>query len=130
MSIVWAPAAAAVVYFLLGAVWFTPLFGRAWDRSIGHDRTRDNGRFPLGYYLVPLASAIAIAVVLSALHTPAAGAGAGALLGAAVGTAIAAASLTNGLTPHTPHPYLFGAITGGYHLVGCTLAGLVIGIAN
>lgn len=84
MNIVWATAVAAVAYFLLGAVWFTPLFGRAWDRSIGHDRTRDNGRFPLGYYLLPLASTITIAVILSALHTPAAGAGAGALLGAGV----------------------------------------------
>ena len=27
-----------------------------------------------------------------------------------------AGALTNALTPHTPHPYLFDVITGGYHL--------------
>lgn len=125
----WSVGFAAFAYFFLGAVWFTPLFGSAWDRSIGHDRRATNGRFPISYYIVPLISAaistVVIAVLLELTGTtgPVADAGIGAL----VGLAIAAATLTNALTPHTPKPYLFAAITGGYHLVGCIIVGLIIG---
>ena len=34
----WAVLLATFGYYVLGALWFTPLFGRAWDRSIGYDR--------------------------------------------------------------------------------------------
>ena len=127
MSTWWVTALAGFLYYLLGAAWFTPLFGRAWDRSIGHERSRTAGRFPISYYLLPFAGALVTGVVITALHRAGAGAVSGTLTGAGVGLVVAAASLTNALTPHTPHPYLFGAITGGYHLVGCTLAGLTIG---
>lgn len=127
---VWlAAAVGAVSYFVLGAAWFTPLFGRVWDRSIGYDRATGGGRFPISYYLVPLITALVIASVLGALAHALAidGLLQGTVLGAGIGIAIAAASLTNALTPHTPHTYLFGAVTGGYHFVGCTLTGLLIG---
>lgn len=128
---VW-PAAAvgAVAYFMLGAAWFTPLFGRLWDRSIGYDRATSGGRFPISYYIVPLITAAVIAAVLGVLaHSLMIdGPLQGAALGAVLGLAIAVASLTNALTPHTPHPYLFAAVTGGYHLAGCTLTGLLVGI--
>jgi hypothetical protein len=127
MSIWGATALAALLYYLLGAAWFTPLFGRAWDRSIGHDRSRDAGRFPLSYYLLPLACSLLSAGVIAALYPEGAGPGVGLLTGAGVGLVAACSSLTNALTPHTPHPYLFGMITGGYHFAGSGLAGLVIG---
>lgn len=126
----WGVAVAAIVYYALGALWFTPFFGRAWDRSIGYDRANDTDRFPLAYYTVPLAGT---AISTGAVAALAALAGADGVLmsaavGAGVGLAIAAASTTNALTPHTPQPYRFAAITGGYHLVGCTLGGFVIGL--
>lgn len=127
MSALWATALAGLLHYLLGAAWFTPLFGRAWDRSIGHDRSRAGGRFPLGYYLLPLVGALVTAAVIALLHPSGAGAVPGLLTGTAVGLVAAAASFTNALTPHTPHPYLLGAITGGYHLVGGASAGTTIG---
>jgi len=129
VSGVWAAAVTALIYFVLGAAWFTPLFGRAWDRSIGHDRSATGGRFPVAYYVVPLVSAVVACTVIAVLvlRMPAVGLGGGALVGAGVGAAIAAASVTNALTPHTPRPFLLGAVTGGYHLVGCTIAGAVVG---
>jgi hypothetical protein len=128
MNAWWAAALGGLVYFVLGAAWFTPLFGRAWDRSIGYDRSRNAGRFPLSYYVLPLAGALVSAYVIAALVPPHSGPGPGLLTGAGVGVVAAAASVTNALTPHTPHPYSFGAITGGYHLTGCALTGLAIGI--
>lgn len=130
MSSLWATALAGLLYYVLGAVWFTPLFGHAWDWSIGHDRSRSGGRFPLSYYLLPLAGALVTAVVISTLLPRGAGVMPGLLTGAAVGLVAATASMTNALTPHTPHPYVFGAITGGYHLTGGALAGITVGLLN
>lgn len=125
----WAVLLAAFGYYLLGALWFTPLFGRAWDRSIGYDRSAGTGRFPPAYYVVPLIGAAIgtlVVAVFTALIEPDAVVGSAAA-GLGIGVAIAGATLTNALTPHTPRPYLFAAITAGYHLVGCTLVGVILG---
>ena len=38
---------AALVYFALGALWYSPmLFSRAWQRSIGWDETKTPRRAP------------------------------------------------------------------------------------
>lgn len=128
----WAVAAGGFIYYLLGAAWFTPLFGRAWDRSVGHDRSPAGSRFPLSYYIVPLIGSLVTTAVIAVLAqaTSSTGAGPGTAIGAGVGLAIAVASVTNSVTPQAPHPYLLGAITGGYHLTGCTLAGLIVGLLN
>ncbi|WP_164863689.1 DUF1761 domain-containing protein [Agromyces sp. LHK192] len=125
----WATLLAALAYFVLGAIWFTPLFGRQWDRSIGVDRRTTGGRYPLPYYVVPLVGALVGALMVAVLIGACSAEGAieGLLLGLAVGVAVAAATLTNALTPHTPKPYLLAAVTGGYHLVGLTGAGAIIG---
>jgi len=125
----WAVLLATLGYYVLGALWFTPLFGRAWDRSIGYDRASTTGRFPVSYYVVPFigaATGTLVITVFTALIDPGALAGSAAV-GLGVGVAIAGATLTNALTPHTPKPYLFAAVTAGYHLVGCTLVGLILG---
>lgn len=119
---------ATLAYYLLGAVWFSPLLGRAWDRSIGHDRAT-GGRFGTAYYVVPLVSAlvvtVALAVVLTVLAPPTAGEAV--VVGLAAGCAVAAVSVNNALTPHTPHPFLLGAVTGGYHVVGIALVAAILG---
>lgn len=56
-----ATALAALSYYLLGVAWFTPLFGQAWDRSIGYDRS-PTARFGPAYYVVPLVSAVFVAL--------------------------------------------------------------------
>jgi len=120
---------AGLAYYLLGALWFSPLFGRTWDRSIGHDRSKA-ARFGPAYYVVPLVSAMLVALamglIMSALGPPAWWESLG--VGVVVGFGVAGAvSVNNALTPHTPHPYLFGAVTGGYHLVGVVLVSAIIG---
>ncbi|KQU47165.1 hypothetical protein ASG84_08600 [Rhodococcus sp. Leaf278] len=124
-------AAAAVAYYALGALWFGPLFGRAWDRSIGHDREQTGGRFPLSYYVVPFCCSVATTIVIAlALGTIDSGSvTAGLVVGLGVGFASAAASLTNALTPNTPQPFVFGAVTASYHLTASTIAGAILGVA-
>ncbi|RNL57090.1 DUF1761 domain-containing protein [Arthrobacter oryzae] len=102
---------------------------RPWDRSIGYDRSAGDGRFPIPYYIVPFIGAFLstlIDAVFAALIEPH-GIPGSAAVGAGIGLAIGAATLTNALTPHTPKPYLFAAITAGYHLAGCTIVGAVLG---
>lgn len=123
-----AVALAAIAYYLLGAAWFTPLFGKAWDRSIGHDRSTAT-KFGPDYYLVPLVSAIfvslALGLILATLAPPSFGEAL--IVGVVIGFGVAAAvSINNALTPHTPHPYLFGAVTGGYHFVGIVIVSAII----
>ncbi|WP_375002963.1 DUF1761 domain-containing protein [Aeromicrobium sp. CTD01-1L150] len=124
-----AVALAALAYFSLGAAWFTPLFGKAWDHSIGHDRSAAP-TFGPDYYLVPLVSAIfvslALGLTLAALAPPSFGESL--IVGGVIGLGVAAAvSINNALTPHTPHPYLFGAVTGGYHVIGIVVVSAIIG---
>ena len=124
-SVSWLGAAAgALAYFALGAAWFTPLFGHAWDRAVGVART-PAARFGPLYYGMPLVGsvlpAIAAGVLVAALDltevTDAI------TLGLVLGIGIAAAvSFTNAVMPTVPRPLLLGAVTGGYHVVGCVLA--------
>ncbi len=122
-------AAATLASYVLGALWFTPLFGRAWDRSIGHvpDGPR---RFALAYYLVPLVSSAAVSVALAVvlMLSRVGDLVAAVAVGAIVGLALAAVSVNNALTPHTPHPFAHGAIVGGYHLTSTVLIAVVLGL--
>ncbi len=122
-------AAAALVSYALGALWFSPLFGRAWDRSIGHEPDGPR-RFALAYYLVPLVSSAAVSVTLAVLLALARveGIGETAAVGGILGAAFAAVSVNNALTPHTPHPFAHGAIVGGYHLVSATVIAIVLAL--
>ena len=49
------------------------------------------------------------------------------MLGLVVGLAVALpVSVNNALTPHTPHPFHLGFITGGYHVVGIAAVALIV----
>lgn len=120
---------ATLAYYLLGAAWFAPLFGKAWDRSIGYDRPHGH-RFGIAYYIVPLVSALAVAIAVAIILTALAPENLGEriVVGGVIGLGIAAAvSINNSLTPHTPHPFLFGVVTGGYHFMGIVIVSVIIG---
>lgn len=111
---------ASLTYYLLGALWFTPLFGKAWDRSIGFHREKGH-RFGPIYYIAPLVGSVLVTVA-SAVLVQALGLedlGDGLVLGLVVGIGYSAAvSVNNAVTPNTPRPLLLGAVTGSYHVVG------------
>jgi hypothetical protein len=121
-------ALATLAYYLLGALWFTPLFGRSWDRAVGFDRPRGH-RFPARYYVTPLVSSLVVAVATAVLveavdvSTPADAAELGAVAG--IGYA-AAVSFNNAVAPNVPRPFLLGAITAGYHVVGVIVVAVTV----
>ncbi len=119
---------ATLAYYLLGALWFTPLFGWAWDRALGFERPRGN-RFPPLYYVMPLLSSalasVATAVLAAALRVEQLGEAI--VLGALVGVGYAlAVSFNNAVNPRTPRPLLYGAVTGGYHVVGLLVVSVIV----
>ncbi|WP_456787781.1 DUF1761 domain-containing protein [Cellulomonas sp. P5_C5] len=125
-------AVATLAYYLLGALWFTPLFGAAWDAAIGHTRVRGE-RFSAAYYVVPLVSSLLVTVAMAVL-VDAAGierSRDALVLGLVVGLGVAlAVSVNNALTPHTPHPFRLGLITGGYHVVGIVAVTLIVTVTG
>lgn len=118
---------ATLAYYLLGALWFTPLFGKAWDTAVGVPRARGD-RFPPLYYIAPLIGSLVVslatAVLVSALDLRRLSDAL--VLGLVLGLGHAAVSLTNAVTPNTPRPLLFAAVTGGYHVAATIAAAAVI----
>lgn len=113
--------------YVLGGLWFTPLFGRMWDRSIGYERTR--GRpFGPAYYVVPLVCSFVASLITAALAVAlnAHGWTEALLLGAILGVGFAVVSVNNAVAPNVPHPFLFGSVVGGYHLTSCILVAMVV----
>ncbi len=119
---------ATLVYFVLGAIWFTPLFGKAYDRALDSKRAK-NQKWPALYYIGPFLSAlittIATAVLLYSLNI---GQISDALcLGLIVGVGYAMSiSFNNAINPKTPRPLLYGAVTGGYHVVGIVIMAAIL----
>lgn len=115
-----AVAVAALAYFFLGALWFSPLFGGAYDRALGVARSADRGWAPV-YFVVPFAGSLALCAATAWLFGAAdvATFAEALALGLAVGIGCAASvSFTNAVNPKTPRPLLYGAVTGSYHAVG------------
>ncbi|NHA70177.1 DUF1761 domain-containing protein [Phycicoccus flavus] len=117
---------AGVTLFVLGALWFTPLFGAVWDRAVGVPRSEST--FTPGYYVAPLVGSAAMAYVTAVLvgavgaRTVTDALVVGLLVGAGVGVPV---SVTNAFSPRTARPLVYGVVTGGFHLVSAVVASAI-----
>ena len=125
---IWAVLVAAVVYWLLGAAWFT-IFSNAWLASIGKTMEQLQGAVNAGIaYSIALVCNLIIAYVLGWVvirtgeQTAVRGITIGALLWVGlVGTTIGTAFIFEGRS-------LEGfVLTAGYPLVGMLLMGAIVG---
>ena len=125
---IWAALVAAVVYWLLGAVWFT-IFSNAWLASIGKTMEQLQGAVNAGIaYSIALVCNLIIAYVLGWVvirtgeQTAVRGITIGALLWVGlVGTTIGTAFIFEGRS-------LEGfVLTAGYPLVGMLVMGAIVG---
>ncbi|MBI5890078.1 MAG: DUF1761 domain-containing protein [Nitrosomonadales bacterium] len=124
----WAVLLATFGYFILGAIWFTPLFGKYYDIALGFDRRKDF-KWPAIYYISPFVNSLVVSIATATLaHLLKIEQLADAVtLGLIAGIGYAGAiSFNNAVNPVTPRPLLYGAVTGGYHVTGITLVALVI----
>jgi len=117
---------ATVSMFALGALWYGPLFGKAWMRSSGVTeemaRKANMGRtFGLAFLLTLLA-ALSLAMFIGAEAALGFGVFAGFMTGAFfVATAMGVTFLFE------QRPLSLWAIDAGYHIVGFTLMGTILG---
>ena len=122
----WAVLLAAAPAFLLGGIWYGPLFKHAWCREAGVDPDKPNGHPAAvfgGAFVLSLVAAAVFAVFLGAAPPVASSVGAG----LAVGLGWVATSF--GIN------YLFAGrslrlwlIDGAYHTLQFALYGLVLGL--
>lgn len=119
---------AALAYFILGALWFTPLFGKLYDKALGTQRDKKQ-KWPPIYYLGPLGASIltacAVAILSSWLDitTLIDAVWLGLVIGAGVALSV---SCNNAINPITPRPLMYGLVTGSYHIMGIVLCAVVI----
>lgn len=120
--------AAGAAYFALGGLWFTPLFGKQWDKAVGFERP-PKWRPSAVYYIGPLVGCMLAAVALAALVrlTNAQTLEQHICLGLTVGLGFGATITTvNAIAPNMPRPGLYALVVGGYHAVGLTLCSAVL----
>ena len=128
----WAVLVAALVYWILGAVWFSPMaFTKPWLESMGHTPDPDAKPGPATIF-TPLISCLLMAVGLGVLASwgGADGFGDGIRLGlvAGVGLVSAVLGITAYFEPTKVSRLTWGAITVGYHFVGVLIVAIIVSI--
>jgi hypothetical protein len=123
----------AVVYFALGALWYSPLlFARPWQRSIGWDETRTPPQQSIATYVLPLIAyfVMAIAVGMLAAATGTDELGEGIVLGLVLGIGLSLAHtfVDAVFSPEKPEPWTWLAINGTYHALGLVIVAVIIAI--
>jgi uncharacterized protein DUF1761 len=125
----------AVVYFVIGAVWFSPmLFSKPWMAAIGWDESRPRPEMSPVTYVGPaifyLVSAIATGLLAKATGTDTLTEGI--LLGLVVGVGYAlVVTATDALfDPNKPKPWNWFAISGSYHLLSLVIVGAIFGLLH
>lgn len=125
----------AVVYFAIGAVWFTPqLFGKPWMAAIGWDESRPRPEMnpisyvgPAVFYLV---SAIATGLLAKATGTDTLTEGIVLGLVVGIGYALVVTATDAVFDPNKPKPWNWFAISGAYHVVSLAIVGAIFGLLH
>jgi hypothetical protein len=122
-----AVGAASLVGFVVGPLWYGPLFGKAWMASVGI-RMEDARKANMGriYTICLLLQALMAFCLAMFLNAPEIGLPEGATYGFLTGAGwIAPALVINALFEQKSGRYM--AINGGYWIVVFTLMGVILG---
>jgi hypothetical protein len=124
-------ALAFVIYFILGALWFTVFFANLYKKSLG----RSNEDLPahpifiVGPAICSLVITLAVAILYAAL-----GVSSWAQMlefSALVGIGLLVANTVNiAINPNIPRPILYGIISGSYHLTGILIVNSIFLLMN
>lgn len=123
----------AVVYFVLGALWYSPfLLGKAWQRSIGWDPERASPAASAMTYVVPFFAYLVMATA-TGLIAAAVGSdtfGEGLTLGVIIGVGYAAAHsfVDASFDPNKPEPWTWFAINATYHALGLIVVAIIVSV--
>jgi hypothetical protein len=120
-----------VIYFLLGGLWYSPVFlGRPWMRATGMEMPAEGEGPGAAIYVAPLIAYFvsAIATGMLAEATGSSTIGEGLLLGGvvAVGYSIMLAGVTATFSPKMPAPWTWFWIRASYNLLGLLIVGAFV----
>ncbi|MEX1011412.1 MAG: DUF1761 domain-containing protein [Balneolaceae bacterium] len=124
---VWAVLVAAVTYFMLGWIWYGPLFSKKWMalRKLREQDIKDpDPKIFMWSFLLQFTATVTLAVFLQALAIDTALHGSLIGFGAAAGFVFTLAG-TTGLFSENKLGLHF--IDNGYHVVGLAIAGAILG---
>ncbi|MDZ7720474.1 MAG: DUF1761 domain-containing protein [Balneolaceae bacterium] len=119
---------ATVVYFALGALWYSPVFfGNIWMKLRNLDPETMEQPNPIIYlysFILQFIGVVSLALFITALGVV--GAANGALIGFGAGAGFVF-SLAGATGIFTEVPMKLHFLDNGYHVVGLVLAGLILG---
>lgn len=128
MDINWlAVVLAGLSAFVLGGVWYGPLFGKAWQARVGLSDEQIKAVNPAKVYGGALVLSLVAAFVFAMFLGPEPGVGFATSAGFAAGLAWVAASFGISYL-FEQRPFGLWLINGGYHTLQFTLYGLVLGL--
>jgi MFS family permease len=123
-----AVAVATLASFVLGALWFTVLFGKPYARALGRAHVpgqKPGMLFIAGPFACGLATTVASAVLIKALKLESVGQALA--FGAVVGLGYLAATTVNtAINPNMPRPLFYGLISGSYFFVSGVVASVIL----
>ena len=116
-----------VVYFVLGALWFTLFFRKPYKISLGKasETLPNKPIFIVGPALCSFVITLASAILIYALHIQSFGQALGFAMLVGVGY-LFANTVNIAINPNIPRPILYGIISGAYHLAGILLVSVIL----
>jgi len=129
LSVNWlAVLVSTIIYFMLGALWYSPaLFANSWMklRKISEEEIGDPNPIIFLYsFILQFIAVASLALFMTAMGIVLAKHGAIVGFGAGAGILFTLAG-TTGIFSETP--FRLHLIDNGYHVIGLTLAGLILG---
>lgn len=123
-------AAAALAYWMIGAIWFMPLFGKAWvaeSEKAGPMPERPDTKTMMGYMIAQFIYGLLICFALSYIvfNTGSIMLPAAIKMGALLGACISFATLGSAYTWSTKSTKLL-IIDGGYHIAASVVACIIL----
>jgi uncharacterized membrane protein len=122
----------AVIYFALGAVWYSVLFSKPWQRAVGMSPDQAQAQMSPAIYAIPLVAylVMAVAVGMLAHATDSTTLADGVVLGLVVGIGLALAHTAVDATfdPNKPQPWVWFAINGSYHALGLLIVAVIVSV--
>ncbi len=121
-------AAATLATAMLGALWFTALFGKYFTIALGREGQPPSKMTPIfmaGPFLCELVTCIASAILMRALDID--NYSNGLMFGLITGLGFLATTTVNaGINPNIPRPILYGIISGSYFLAAGVIISLIL----
>lgn len=113
---------------LLGGVWFTVLFGKAYALALGREGSSKEKPAPiyiLGPLICGLVTTIAMAILIYAFEIESYVDAI--VFGGIVGVGLLASTTINtGINPNIPRPLVYGLVSGSYFLLSGLLASIIL----